>query len=256
MATASVPIGVQLYSLREQATADLPAVLERLDRIGFEGVELAGFYGQPVADVQRALGRTGLRVAAAHVGLADDDVFKAALDDHAELGCDTVVVPSANEPGFGDLDAVRGTADRINHAYEMARERGMALGFHNHFWELHLLDDGRPALLHFYEHTAPEVLAEVDIYWALIGGADPAAIVAELGERAAFLHVKDGPGDDRASANVAVGDGVVDTPAVLAAALAARWHFVEFDRCDTDVFDAVERSYAYLVGNGLSRGHR
>ena len=97
-ATASVPIGVQLYSLREPATADLPAVLERLDRIGFEGVELAGFYGQSVADVQRALGRTQLRVAAAHVGLADDDVFKAALDDHAELGCDTVVIPSAPHP--------------------------------------------------------------------------------------------------------------------------------------------------------------
>ena len=149
---------------------------------------------------------------------------------------------------------MRGTADLVNHAYELARERGIALGYHNHFWELVPLDDGRPALLHFFEATAPDVLAEVDIYWALIGGADPAAVVAELGERVAFLHVKDGPGDDRGSANVAVGDGVVDTPGVLAAAPAARWHFVEFDRCDTDVFDAVERSYAYLVGNDLSRG--
>jgi sugar phosphate isomerase/epimerase len=254
MGAATVPIGVQLYSLREQATADLPAVLERLDRIGFEGVELAGFYGLSVTDVQRALGRTQLQVAAAHVGLNEDDAFKAALDDHAALGCDTVVIPSANDPGFGDLDAVRGTADRINHAYEMARERGMSLGFHNHFWELHPLDDGRPALLHFYEHTAPGVLAELDVYWALIGGADPAAVVAELGPRVEFLHVKDGPGDDRASANVAVGDGAVDTPGVLAAASSARWHFVEFDRCDTDVFDAVERSYGYLVGNDLSRG--
>jgi hypothetical protein len=53
---------------------------------------------------------------------------------------------------------------------------------------------------------------------------------------------------------VAVGDGAVDTRGVLAAAAAAWWHLVEFDRCDTDMFDAVERSYEYLVGNGLSRG--
>ena len=66
--------------------------------------------------------------------------------------------------------------------------------------------------------------------------------------------MKDGPGDDRASANVAVGDGAVDVPAVLSAAQHARWHLIEFDRCDTDMFDAVERSYSYLVGNGLSRG--
>ena len=49
---------------------------------------------------------------------------------------------------------------------------------------------------------------------------------------------------------VAVGDGVVDIPGVLAASPAARWHIVELDRCDTDMFEAVERSYDYLVGNG------
>jgi sugar phosphate isomerase/epimerase len=251
---ASVPIGVQLYSLREQAAADLPAVLERLDRIGFVGVELAGLYGRTAGDVQHAIGATGLRVGSAHVGLADDETFRAALDEHAALGCETVVIPSAPHPGFGDRDQVRGTADLVNHAFDLARERGMSLGYHNHFWELAPLDDGRPALLHFFEHTVPEVFAELDVYWAQVGGADPVAVVTELGPRARMLHVKDGPGDDGAAANVAVGDGAVDTPAVIGAAGAVEWHFVEFDRCDTDVFDAVERSYRYLVGNDLSRG--
>ena len=47
---------------------------------------------------------------------------------------------------------------------------------------------------------------------------------------------------------------MIDMPGVLAAARSATWHLVEFDRCDTDMFDAVERSYDYLVGNDLSRG--
>ncbi|MEX1008728.1 MAG: sugar phosphate isomerase/epimerase [Acidimicrobiia bacterium] len=252
--SASVPVGVQLYSLREEAAADFPAVLERLGSIGFVGVEFAGFYGLSSSEVGRALEGTGLQVASAHVGLAEVDQFAAALDDHAAIGCDTVVIPSAPHPGFGDLDEVKGTADLVNNANEIARLRGITLGYHNHFWELFPLDDGRPALLHFFEHVAPDVIAEVDIYWAQIGGSDPAEIVTELGERCTLLHVKDGPGDDRASSNVAVGDGVIDTPGVLAAAASAQWHLIEFDRCDTDMFDAVERSYQYLVSSDLSRG--
>jgi len=248
------PIGVQLYSLRDEAAQDLAGVLARLDDIGFTGVEFAGFYDSAPSDVARALAATNLMVASAHVGLGEPDAFKAALDDHVEIGCDTVVIPSAHEPGFGDLDSVRGTAELVNKANDLARARGVTLGYHNHYWELTPLDDGRPALLHFFENVAPEVVAEVDIYWAQVGGSDPAEIVDALGPRARLLHVKDGPGDDRAAANVAVGDGAIDTSRVLAAATSAQWHLVEFDRCDTDMFEAVERSYDFLVGKGLSRG--
>jgi len=66
--------------------------------------------------------------------------------------------------------------------------------------------------------------------------------------------VKDGPADAPPSPMVAVGDGAVDIPAVLAAAPGARWHVVELDRCATDMFEAVERSYDFLVGAGYSSG--
>jgi sugar phosphate isomerase/epimerase len=244
---------VQLYSLREEAARDFAAVLERVAAIGFVGVEFAGFNGLAAADVGRLLDANGLVAASAHVGFAGDDDFKAALDEHAAVGCDTVVIPAAPHTGFEDPDHVKATADLVNHHAALARDRGLSLGYHNHYWELTPMPDGRPALLHFFEHTDPDVVAEVDIYWAQVGGADPVAVVAELGTRAALLHVKDGPAD-RGSANVAVGDGAVDTPGVLGAATAARWHFVEFDRCDTDMFTAVERSFGYLVSTGLSRG--
>jgi sugar phosphate isomerase/epimerase len=245
---------VQLYSLREEAAQDFAAVLERVAAIGFVGVEFAGFHGVAAADVGRLLAANGLEPASAHVGLAAADDFKAALDEHAAIGCDTVVIPAAPHTGFSDPDQVRATADLVNDAAAVARERGITLGYHNHYWELTPMPDGRPALLHFFEHADPGVVAEVDVYWAQVGGADPAAVVAELGERAALLHVKDGPADAPGNANVAVGDGAVDTPGVLGAATAARWHFVEFDRCDTDMFAAVERSFRYLVSSGLSRG--
>ena len=251
---APAPISVQLYTLRKQTAADFPAVLTRLGAKGYVGVELAGFGSLTPSELRKALDDAGLVVSSAHVGFQDVAEFAAALDAHRPLGCETVVIPALSHKAFTDVDTVRATADRVNALDAVARERGMTLGYHNHFWEFTEMPDGRPALLHLFEHLAPTVFAEVDIYWAQVGGSDPKELVTELGSRVGLLHVKDGPADEPPSPMVAVGDGVVDVPGVLGASPSAQWHIVELDRCATDMFDAVERSYDYLVGSGLSRG--
>lgn len=250
----AAPISVQLYTLRDQVAVDFPGVLARLGAKGYVGVELAGFGDLSVEALRRALSAAGLTVSSAHVGFQKPDEFAAALDEHRSLGCDTVVIPSLRPDVFSDLDALHKAADRVNVLDALARERGMTLGYHNHFWEFTEMTDGRPALLHLFDRLEPSVFAEVDIYWAQVGGSDPKQLVATLGSRVGLLHVKDGPADDPPNPMVAVGDGVVDIPGVLAASPSARWHIVELDRCATDMFDAVERSYDYLVGAGLSRG--
>ena len=253
-ATSPPPISVQLYSLREEVAHDFPAVLARLGAKGYPGVELAGFGGLTETELARALADANLVVSSAHVGFGTPDEFAAALDAHQPLGCDTVVIPSLPAEQFADLDGVRAAAETINIAHGLARARGMSLGYHNHWWELTPMPDGRPALLHLFDQVEPEVFAEVDIYWAQMGGFDPKAIVGTLGSRVGLLHVKDGPADAKRNPMVAVGDGVIDIPGVLAWSRSARWHIVELDRCATDMFEAVERSYDYLVGNGYSRG--
>ena len=246
---------IQLYTLREEAAVDFRAVLLRLGAIGYVGVELAGLNGLTPTELLTTLDDAGLALSSAHVGLAKPDEYEAALDEHQALGCDTVVIPALGPKSFADLDAIRAAADLINATNERVRARGLTLGYHNHFWEMPPIDD-RPGLLHLFDHVDDTVLAEVDIYWARVGGIDPAALLAELGDRATLLHVKDGPAGDPAQAMVAVGDGAIDVAGVLAASPAARWHIVELDRCDTDMFEAVERSYHYLVDNQLSRGRK
>jgi sugar phosphate isomerase/epimerase len=248
------PISIQLYTLRDQTAADFPAVLSRLGAKGYVGVELAGFGSLTPPQLRQALDDAGLVVSSAHVGFQDDSEFAAALDAHQPVGCDTVVIPALSHKAFADLDTVRAAADRVNALENIARDRGMTLGYHNHWWELAKFPDGRPALLHLFDHLAPTVFAEVDIYWAQVGGSDPKEVVTELGSRVGLLHVKDGPADEPPSSMVAVGDGVIDVPGVLGASPTARWHIVELDRCATDMFDAVERSYDFLVGAGLSSG--
>jgi sugar phosphate isomerase/epimerase len=245
------PIGVQLYSLREECANDFPGVLERVAAMGYVGVELAGLNGLTPDVVGRSLSDAGLRLASAHLGLDPADEFESSLDTYKSLGADTVVVPVLFD--FGSRDDVARSADRLNAAHEQAKARSLTLGYHNHFWELDHDVDGRPALLALFDRLDPGIVAEVDIYWARVGGMDPAELVGELGDRVALLHVKDGPVDP-ATPMVAVGDGVIDVPGVLAAAPSARWHIVELDECATSMEYAVARSYDYLVGHGLSTG--
>ena len=244
--------GVQLYTLRD-AGDDLLTMVPKLGAMGYDGVELYGgqLTGLDPAEVLDVLGEAGMTVSSAHVGLGPDGtVDEAELDRLQAVGVDTVINPMI--PELPDPGAVAATAEQFAAAAAQLRHRGMTFGCHNHFWELKPLDDGRPALLHLYEQLDPAVVAEVDVYWAQVGGADAAALVAELGDRVRFLHVKDGPADDPGAPMVAVGAGVVDIPAILRANPAVEWHLVELDRCATDMYEAVAESRKYLATLGLT----
>ena len=221
--------------------------------MGYEGVELFGgqLTGLDPAEVLDVLGEAGVTVSSAHVGIGPDGTLdEAELDRLQAVGVDTVISPMI--PELPDAEAVAATAEQFAAAAAHLRRRGLTFGCHNHFWELKPLADGRPGLVHLYEQLDPAVVAEVDVYWAQVGGVDAAALVAELGERVQFLHVKDGPADDPGAPMVAVGSGVVDIPAILGANPAVQWHLVELDQCATDMYEAVADSRTYLATLGLT----
>jgi sugar phosphate isomerase/epimerase len=251
---AQAPIAVQLYTLREQMEQDAVATLGRVGALGYVGVEVAAFHALTPAEFRSAVDDAGLQISSAHVGWTTRDEFAAAVDVHREIGCDLIVVPMLLPDAFQDADAVARSADALNEAAEVARHHEVTLGYHNHWWELEHTVNGRPALLELFDHVDPEVVAEVDMYWARVGGQDPVSVVEALADRVQLLHVKDGPADGPQSAMLAVGDGAIAVSDVLAVAPAARWHIVELDRFEGDMFDAVAKSYRYLVGAELSRG--
>lgn len=254
MADQLTPISVQLYSLREESTRDFTAVLLRLGTIGYVGVELAGLHGLSPAQFNTVIDEAGLVVSSGHLGDVSPDALNQTLDDLQAVGTNTAVLAFLPPDRFADTDAVKRSAELINGANEIARARGVTFGYHNHFWEFQASFDGRTAWSVLFDHLDPTVFAELDVYWARLGGADPVQVMGELGERLGLVHVKDGPADEPLNPMVAVGSGTMDVPGVLAAAGEAAWHIVELDRCATDMFDAVEASYRYLTTNGLSRG--
>lgn len=244
--------GVQLYSLRDEGDG-LLGMIPKLGAMGYQGVELFGgqLTGLDPAEVLDVLGAAGMTISSAHVGIGPDGTMdEAELDRLQAVGVDTVISPMI--PELPDPRTVAAVVEQFTAVAERARRRGLTFGCHNHFWELKPLADGRPGLVHLYEQLDPGIVAEVDVYWAQVGGVDAAALVADLGERVRFLHVKDGPADDPGAPMVAVGSGVVDIPAVLAANAAVQWHLVELDQCATDMYTAVAESRTYLGELGLT----
>lgn len=238
------PLAVQLYSVREQTAVDRRAVLRRIAEIGYGAVEPYDAHVDPVglaADLEEA----GLTVCSVHAPLLDER-RSGALAAAAAVGSETVIVPSAPVEWFADRGGLELAARTINEAAREAADHGLRLGYHNHWWELEQWVDGRPALESLTELLAPEVLLEVDVYWVATGGVDPSALLARLGERVRYLHVKDGPAT-KEGPMTAVGAGGVPIVSALATAPDAV-RIVELDHCATDMVEALADSHAYLTG--------
>ncbi|MBT5833050.1 MAG: sugar phosphate isomerase/epimerase, partial [Candidatus Latescibacteria bacterium] len=91
--------------------------------------------------------------------------------------------------------------------------------------------------------------------WVQTAGPDPVGVIAELGARAPLIHVKDGPCTREADMQ-ALGEGVTDFQSIIGVGGHVDWWIVELDRCATDMMEAVEKSYTYMISNGFAAGNK
>jgi sugar phosphate isomerase/epimerase len=243
-------IALQLYTLRQLAAEDLEGVLALAAEIGFIAVEPVDLYGMDPGRARAILDHLGLEVCSAHAPLPEGDAGRARMEQNAVLGA-TEVFCSLRPEDFASGESIQASAERFIAGASLAADHGIALGYHNHFWEFdHLVEGQLPYEL--FLAAVGDIALEIDLYWAQTGGVDAIELVRRLGGTVNHLHIKDGPCTVEADM-VALGQGTMNIPAMLGAS-PARWHIVELDRCATDMVTAVRASYAYLVGNGLSEG--
>jgi sugar phosphate isomerase/epimerase len=252
------PIGVQLWTFREYLPKDLAGTLAKVRGMGFTDVEGAGLWKHTAAELRAALDAAGLRCTSAHMGLERlRDDLASALAEARALGAGTVVCPwISHKDAFTRDDAMK-AADIFNKAGKAAAESGMRLGYHTHGYEMVPSPEGTlfdtlaqaadPKLVHF----------QVDVFHTYHGGADPVALIDKYKGRVRSLHLKDikkgfpremGKGTAPPEADVPVGSGQIDWPAVLRAAVkaGATEYYVEDE--STDPMTHVPQSVAYLQG--------
>jgi sugar phosphate isomerase/epimerase len=200
-----IPVGVQLYSVREQAAKDLPGVLEAIGKMGYKGVEFAGYYGWDAKpkELRKLLDANGLKCCGTHTGLetVTGDKLKATAELHTTLGNSFLIVPSIQAEGAQSwLDM----AKRFNEIAAKAKELGMRVGYHAHAGDFRKLE-GKTTWEIFFDNTAPDVIMQLDTGNCLQGGGDPVAMLKKYPGRSASVHVKEFGGPEAA----VIGQGVV-----------------------------------------------
>ena len=248
-------ISLQLYTVRDHTNTDMLGALRRIAKIGYEGVELAGYGNASRDDVISTLQETGLKVTGAHVGLeALQNDFKTVVSDSRALGNTFVIVPFLSEQYRGSREGWQETGELLDGIGRMLRNEGLTLCYHNHDFEVkEKYGEGAEAdcaLDVLYQTASPENLkAEIDCYWLEKGGKDAAAYIRKLAGRVPLVHLKD-MGTDGSFKEV--GEGSLSFPNIFNAAEEGdvQAYVVEQDVCPGDPFDSVKISLENLRDMG------
>jgi sugar phosphate isomerase/epimerase len=251
--TLRLPIGLQLYSVRQMLAKDFDGTLRKIKAAGYTEVEAAGYYDRTAADFRQAMDQAGLRCISTHHPL---DMMHARCDELIEyghaLGLDYIVSPSAmhRDPaakGPLTLDDWRWSASELNRIGEKVKAAGMTFGYHNHTPEF----DNEGGVVFFDELlrlTDPNlVVFEMDCGWVYTAGRNPAEYLSKTPERFPLLHIKDMvKGADGEFHSPQMGHGKVDNRAILRAATGLKHYFIEQEDYDMDPFEELRLDAEYM----------
>ncbi|MDA1313753.1 MAG: sugar phosphate isomerase/epimerase [Acidobacteria bacterium] len=220
--------GLQIYSLRYEASKDLPATLALIRKMGFEEVEVSGLYERSAADYRRLLDDNGLKAFSmmASYGQLDKDVASAA-DDAGRLGTPYVVCSTLPQKRYMTDEEARSGAEFLNTRGEALAKSDLRLCYHTHGTEFAKSPDGT-IFDTLMKRTDPRFANfEMDIYWIVYAHQDPAKLLRRYPGRFPLMHVKDIrtntrlgglPRDVLEEESVPLGTGIVDIPTALRAA--------------------------------------
>lgn len=246
------PLSIQLYSLR--TLPGLPEVLDTVAAAGYRHVELIGSHLDDAANVRRQLDARGLAASSSHVGMAAlRERFDAVMGACKTFGFEQLFMPSVPPDERQSVEPYWSLLGReLGQMALRAQQHGIALGYHNHHWELNVQPDGRSALDCLFAGAGDAPLTwQADVAWLVRGNADPVALMQQHRARLVSVHAK-----DLAAANTKldedgwddVGHGVLDWRGRLApAAIAngARWFVAEHDK-PSDPARFARNSFAFL----------
>ncbi len=216
----SKKIGLQIYSVMRELNEDVPKGLKRIADIGYKTIELAGYGNRKmgeyeVTEYRKLAEDAGLKITGSHVNppvrqYSKDNLeqiatfWKETVEDHVKLGVTTLVQPSM--PNIQTIDDAKFVAEVFNKNGEITKEAGIKWGYHNHNMEFNRVTEnadepapsnpwvrqGEPIYDLLLNHTDPKlVFFEMDVYWAVMGQADPVEYFHNHAGRFPVLHIKD-----------------------------------------------------------------
>jgi sugar phosphate isomerase/epimerase len=251
-------VGVQLYTVRTVLPEKPQETLREIERIGYREVEPTF---ATLDQIWGALKATGLKPVSVHldstaVTKGPEDTLSRALDIVKQRGFSYAVFPYLPPAERGNLDVIRGLADKLNKAGQKCKAAGLTFCYHNHAFEFEPMDGTTPFQVLLDSTDKNLVGFEMDAFWVSVAGHDPVELLGKLKGRVPLLHLKDKAEGTPLmykesvprTAFKEVGKGVIDWPKVLGAAGPAgvAHYFVEQDQTPGDPVESLRESFAYV----------
>ncbi|SER32734.1 sugar phosphate isomerase/epimerase family protein [Pedobacter rhizosphaerae] len=259
-------VGIGLFTLREQLTADVKATITKLADIGYNQVEtyygypgkyeVKGFWGLDTRDFKSLLRDHNLSSPSGHynttdfLSTGDDKVIKSHIETAAELGQEYFVIPALPTPirTAGTLDDYKKMAASFNTAAEWCQKSNLKLAYHNHNFEFKDQGNGATGFQILLQETDPKLVGfELDIFWAVNAGLSPVDMFKKNPGRYKMFHVKDMDKQDK-SVFTEVGSGQIDFKTIFSAVETAGvdYIFAEQDIIKKDPYQSITESYQYI----------
>jgi sugar phosphate isomerase/epimerase len=220
-AFTTIPMGIEMYSVREELKKDPQATVRAIAAMGYQGLEFYAPYFEwshaQAKEMKKFLDDLGIRCFSTHndASYMDKDHIQNAIDLNLNLGSKYVVMASSRpKPG---LDGWKEVAEALNFAADRLQGSGLMAGYHNHELEFLPIDNVRPMEV-LAKSTKPSVMLQLDVGTCLAAGADPVAWIRANPGRIRSLHCKDWSPETGRGYAVLFGEGAADWKAIFAAA--------------------------------------
>jgi len=245
-----VPVGLELYSVREELAKDLIGTVRAVARMGYEVVEFYSPYyawtPEYAKEVRKLLDELKIKCLSTHNGANafTPEGIQKAIDLNQILGSKTIVMASAGR--VTGLDGWKGVADKLSMAAEKLKPLGMRAGFHNHKSEFVPLEGKRPMEV-LAAGTPKDVTLQLDVGTCVEAGVDPVAWINGNPGRIRSLHLKEwGAGADKGY-RALLGEGDAPWKKIFDAAEAkggVEFYLIEQEGSRFTPFETAERCLA------------
>jgi sugar phosphate isomerase/epimerase len=251
----SGPIGLQLYTVRNEFEARPAETLKQVAAIGYREVE--GGMGKLTAEVLGGyLKDAGLKMPSGHFDYpANPDKYAKSVEFAHKLGLKYMCCSFSDSK---TADGWKKIADDFNWAGKQVADAGMQFAYHNHLQEFRPAGNTNGYEILIANTDPKQVNFQIDVFWAVWAKQDPVSLMKKLAGRVPMLHIKDlkknwkwdqfqFPGDKEVPFTE-VGTGIVDWKSILANAAGVKHIIVEQDAWDRKPIDSARMSYEFLRG--------
>ncbi|MEX2600059.1 MAG: TIM barrel protein [Balneolaceae bacterium] len=253
-ARGTSPFGLQLYTLRDIIGDDPEGTLRQVAEYGYRQIEsyegpMGIYWGMGNTGFKSLMDELGMTLISSHANVFQDFERKAA--EAAEIGVDYLICPYIG--GQDSLDAYREVAGQFNEAGRIAQSEGIRFAYHNHDYSFVEMDGVIPQDL-LMEETDPELVDfQLDMYWVVAAGHDPAEWIRRYPGRFTSCHVKDLANGGNPESTI-LGTGTIDYPSILSVAKEDGMEYLIVEQeaySETTPMDAIRENAVYMRGLDL-----